>query len=270
MTAWLATLVLSLLISLTATIPGTLDARMSQALTRAARERVAPGVTATVHLDGDPVFQLPWGVVPHMTVHLHGLQVQGFPLADASADLTHVHINSGAVLGHEPARLLEPAGVTLAVRLARADVQTRLSAALAKLPPQALAFDIPLLGHITPTLSDVRVRVADGRVVLDGLVALRPGAKPRSVSASFGFDVLGGRRLVVTDPHVALGGVALPSMLLAPLTRRVTLLDVRSLPLPDGRWTLQPPLIDADGLELRVAGTVTQLPDVEELPAVQR
>lgn len=260
MIGWLVSLVVTLAISALSLVPTTVDARLGEALTRDLRAQVDPGAEARVHVEGDPIFQLPWGNVPHVQVVAHGLHAQGFPIHEVELDLDHVHLAPGVVFGHRPPRLLSPADARVAVRISRQDLQTAVETLLSRVKPGELAFDLPLLGHVTPALESPKVTLAGDRLTLTGDVVLKPGAMPRGFEASVGLGVREGYALVITRPSLSIAGMTIPNFLLAGLANRLPpLFDLTTLPLPPGRWQLQAPVVSSEAVELRANGTLSQL-----------
>jgi hypothetical protein len=250
-------LIVTLLISASSLVPGAIDARLSDDLTREARKQLGPETTVHAHVAGDPVLQLPWGVVPHLTADVAHLETHGLPISLIHVELDDVRVGAWTLLAHQPPHLLAPAPARVEVRLTRTDLQAILDKAVEKLKPADFALDLPLLGHVQPRVSDVRVNLADNRFAVSGQVRLKEGAAPRTFSASIALGVAGGDRIVATDPRVALGTQAIPSFLLGSLIKGpVTLVHLADLGLPAGKWTMDAPAIEPDGLAVRVHGTL--------------
>ena len=260
METWLLSLVLTLAISLSALVPGTLDARLGTDLTREARLHIDPAAVAVVHVQGDPVLELPWGIVPKLDVRLTGLHARGLALSEVRIGLAHVHVSPWVVLAHQPPQLLEPAQARLAVRLGRADLQAALDQQLATLTPGRFEVDLPLLGHVAPALSAAKLQLGGGRVEVSGDVVLKPGAAARRFSLSAALITLDGTQVILSEPRLSLAGVAVPVFLLQPLVQRLpALLKLTDLPLPPGTWKMESPAIATDSVELRASGTVVAL-----------
>jgi len=257
--AYLISLIVTLLISASAAVPGVIDARLSDDLTREARQHLGPQVTAQARVIGDPIFQLPAGNVPHLDVDLAGISAGPVPISRLHVGLDQVRVNTWAVLAHQPVRLLAPAPAQVEVRLARTDLQALLDRALARLKPQDFAIDLPLVGHVQPAVSEAHVLLEDGRFAVSGQVRLKPGSAPKAFAASIGLGVEGGDRLVAIEPRLSLGGQAIPAFLLGSFARGLSLISLHDLQLPPGEWTLDAPTIQPDGLVLRMHGTLQDL-----------
>ncbi|MDB5098164.1 MAG: hypothetical protein JWM80_2585 [Cyanobacteria bacterium RYN_339] len=257
MEAYLLSLALTLAISLASLVPGAIDARLATDLQTEARKQLGAETVVHAHVQGDPVLQLPWGVVPHLAVDLEHIQGWGFPVSRVHVELDDVHVSPWAVLAHQPPKLLAPAPARVEVRLARANLQAMLDLALAKIKPADFAFDLPLLGHVQPVLSEAHVLLEGNRVGVTGQVRLKEGAAPRTFAASIGLAVKAGKYLVPVDPRLSLGTQGIPSFLLGPLTKGLApLLTLQDLHLRESTWTMDEPRVLADGVTLRIHGTV--------------
>lgn len=259
MEAYLVSLVVTLLISLSSLVPVGIDARLSDEVTKAARKDLGPDTTVQVHVIGDPVLQLPFGVVPHLNADARHLKGWGFPISNVHVELDDVRVSPWTVFGHQPAHLLAPAPARVDVQLARADMQAALDLAVKRSEPGQLAFELPLLGKVDPQVVEAHIELSEGRAGVAGQVRLKANAIPKPFAISMGVAVEEGKYLVPVDPRVSLGGQAIPGFLLAAMTRELGhLITVQDLGLKEG-WTLDSPAIAPDGVTLKAHGTLTDL-----------
>lgn len=260
MLGWFISLALVVLFTIGSWIPGSVDG----ALTRALQERLGPTATATVHVEGDPLLQLPFGTIPKLEAKLTGYQVMDVPVKQVTLRLTDLHVNpTQAFFSHRPA-LLAPAGAWLAIDVDSQALQgylDRLAAqgAFSRLNGQVTIFGQRFGGtlnllHPTLSLEGGRVGVAAEAEVLETGAHL-------PVEATAGLAIDEGRRLVLTEPKVSLNGRALPSFLIASqITRFNPILDLDKLNLPPGQWRIVGLDVTPAGLTLKVGGQLTALP----------
>jgi hypothetical protein len=260
MLGWFISLALVVLFTIGSWIPGAIDGTLTHAL----QERLGSTATATVHVEGDPLLQLPFGRIPLLEATLTGYRVMDVPVKQVTLRLTDVHVNPAEAFVAHRATLQAPAGAWLAIDVDAAALQgyvDRLTAqgAFSRLNGQVTIFGQRLGGTLNllhPTLS-----LEGGRLGLAAEAEVQETGARLPVEASAGLAIESGRMLVLTEPQVLLNGRALPSFLVAPqLARFNPILDLEKLNLPPGRWGILGLDVTPAGLTLKVGGQLTALP----------
>lgn len=256
MLGWLLSLLLSLLISAGAWLPGRAEADVAQELVRLTGAR-----SANVTVAADPLFQLPLGHIPRVRAHLAGYPVAGVPAGDLELELRDVRLDPLRLIASRDAVLVAPAPVRLSYEATAQSLHAAVHAleqrgAFAELPVELALFGRKL-GPLT--LSELSVGLAPERVAVKGLATLggTPFALPFEVSARP--VVVGERRIGLVEPRVLLNRRPLPEALVASELARLQL-DLDTLALPGRDWRFAGLTVGPGGLRVGATGTLTALP----------
>lgn len=258
MIGWFISLMLVLICSVGAWIPGAVDG----ALTRALQDRVGPQATASVHVTGDPLLQLPFGHIPQVEARLAGYQVANVPVKAVTLKLSDVQVAPWSAIVGRKAVLLAPAGAWMAIEIDVAAVQAALDRLVAAGTFSGMPAGVPFLGQqLTVSLLHPTVQLEGGRLKVIGEAEMQPSGSRVPFEASARFAIEGGARLNLIEPELRLNGRPLPSFLVGPQIARFNpVMDLAKLQLPPGEWRLLALELEPAGLTLKVGGTLTALP----------
>lgn len=259
MLGWFISLALTLIIALGALIPGAVDRVLTQEL----QARLGNQGTASVHVEGDPFLQLPFGIVPRVDATLKGYRLQEFAVREVALSLNDLHLDPGALMNRR-AVLTAPVGAAIAVKLGVDDLQQALTALDARGTFRNLRGEVEFFGRriggtvnvLTPT-----VRLSDERLVISGEAELVETGARMSFTASTGLALRNQRQVVLVDPRLAVNGRPLPPALYAgQLARFNPLLDLSQIRLPPGEWALKDLDLTSEGLTVKADGRMNALP----------
>ncbi|HEY9721455.1 MAG TPA: DUF2993 domain-containing protein [Oscillatoriaceae cyanobacterium] len=255
MFGWIASLILVLIFSAGAGVPGTID----HALTNSLQQSVGPGAHATADVQGDPLLQLPFGVVPELTASITGYTANGMPIEAIDLTVDDIHLDTGKLYGAHQAVLLKPAPTEAEVRLARPALQAQIDRLVTTGPLNHITTPLPFGGSANLRLADVLLALAPGRVTLNGQ-AIMPNGYGVPFTLSVAPVIVNSTQIAVSNPQLSLAGTALPPALLAPAIAQLNpLFDLRRLPMPPGDWHLTGFDLDADGVTVTVSGDLTAI-----------
>jgi hypothetical protein len=260
MIGWFISLALIVIFTIGSWIPGSVD----NTLTRALQERLGSRATAQVHVDGDPLLQLPFGYIPLLEAKLTGFSVMEVPVKLVTMHLTELHIDPAAALIGHRAVLTAPTDAWIALDVDASAVQgwvdrQAAAGAFSRINGQVTFFGQKLGG--TLNLQDPVVTLDGGRVGLKATAQVLETRAQLPVEASARLVIEEGRRLVLAEPKLLLNGRPLPSFLIAPQLERFNpLVDIGRLNLPQGDWRLLGLDITPAGLTLKIGGQLTALP----------
>lgn len=253
MLSWLLSLILTLILSAGAFLPGALD----RTLTHELQSRLGPEGTASVHLEGDPFLQLPFGHIPSLEARLENYALFGPRLATVYLRLTDLKLVPGELYARR-AVLAAPAGATLQAELTPEDLTAYMRALEAR---GALSgFKLPLVAGAV-AFREPRARFQAGRLVVSGLAEIASTGARLPLEASAGLAVDRGAQVHLTNLRLAINGQGVPGFLLAPLLDRLNpVADLEAMALPPGEWRIVSLDLAPRALRLRMAGTLTALP----------
>lgn len=262
MLGWFISLSLAIIIALGSLIPGTVDRILTQEL----QTRLGPQGTATVHVEGDPFLQLPFGVVPRVEARLYGYRLAEFAIREVTLSLKDLQLDPGALMARR-AVLKAPAGADLALHLSNQDLQQALDQLDRRGVFRNLRGEVQFFGRRlggTVNVLSPTIRASDGRLLVTGEAELLETGVRMPFTASTGLAVEHRRQIVLDNPQVAVNSrVIPPALYAAQLERFGTLLDLDQLRLPPGEWGIEALEIKPDGLTVRAGGTLTALPAIQ-------
>ena len=260
MIGWFISLALILIFTVGSWIPGSVDRTLTQAL----QERLGARATAQVHVDGDPLLQMPFGYIPHLEARLTGLSVMDVPVKLVTMQLSELHLDPGAALIGHRAVLTAPTSAWIQMEVETAALQgwvDRMAAQgkFSRINGQVTFFGQRLGG--TLDLQHPTVAFDGGRVKLQAQALVLETQAQLPVEASARIAIEDGRRVVLAEPKLQLNGKPLPSFLIAPQVARFNpLVDLDRLNLPQGDWRLLGIDVTPAGLTLKIGGELTALP----------
>jgi hypothetical protein len=259
MIGWFVSLLLVALFSVGAWIPGAVDGT----LTRALQDRLGPHATASVHVTGDPLLQMPFGTIPMVEARLTGYRVADVPVRAVTMRLTDVQVAPFQAIVGKKAILTAPAGAWMAVEVDVTAVQAKLDQLVAAGAFSNMQAGLAFWGQkLTVSLLHPTVQLRGGRLHVVGEAEMQPSGNRVPFEASAGLAIEDGARLNLTAPELRLNGRALPAFLVGPQVARFNpLLDLSRLQLPPGEWRLLALELEPDGLTLKVGGELTALPN---------
>lgn len=255
MFGWLASVLLLAIFSVGAGIPGTID----HALTTSLQQSVGPQAHATAQVQGDPLLQLPFGVVPELTASITGFTAGGMPIDAIDLTVDDIHLDAGKLYGAHQAVLLKPAPTEAEVRLARPAIQAQIDRLVGTGPLGTITTPLPFGGTATVRLGEVLLAIAPNRLTLSGQATLPNGlGVPFVLTAAP--SIVNQQQIALTEPTLSLAGNALPPALLAPALASINpVFDLRKLPMPPGDWHLTALDLDPDGITVTVSGALTAI-----------
>jgi hypothetical protein len=258
MIGWFVSLILVLVFSVGAWIPGAMDG----ALTAALQERLGATATARVHVEGDPLLQMPFGHVPVVEARLTGYRVMDVPVKQVTLRLTDVKVQPQEAFFSRRAVLQAPAGAWVAVEIEASALQAYLDRLVAGGAFNHMQAGIALFGRpVTASLRDPVLTLNGGRIGMTGIAEMSPSGARVPVEASAGLEIQDGSRLNLVAPQIKLNGQALPAFLLAGTVERFNpVLDLSTLQLPPGQWRLLALELTPAGATLKAGGEITALP----------
>lgn len=258
MLGWFISLLLVLIFSVGAWIPGAVDG----ALTRALQAQLGDRATAHVRVTGDPLLQMPFGTIPLVEARLTGYRLADVPVRAITLRLSDVKVAPFQAIVERRAILQAPAGAWMAIEVDAAAVQGALDRLVATGAFSDMQAGVPLFGQkLTVSLLRPTLAFHGGRLHVVGDAELQPTGNRVPFEASAGIAITNGRALNLVDPTLSLNGRALPAFLVAPqLARFNPILDLSRLQLPPGQWRLLALELEPAGLTLKVGGQLTGLP----------
>lgn len=164
----------------------------------------------------NPPIRAVGGEVDSMRLFATGFQVEGLPIATASVDTGPIAVNAGAMLFGRPTRLNHSITATASATVTEDGLNAflhspRMAQRLTGIPTQ-----ISILPGITVTSNiDVhpgRVRIQDGRIVLDGSVLMGGTTIPFAATASP--RLVSEQQIALEDVQATMMGAPVPSSML--------------------------------------------------------
>jgi hypothetical protein len=256
MIAWILSLLLTLLFSVGAAIPGTLSDRLARELQKAL-DLPAP---ATVQIEGDPLFQIPFGRIPRLTAIVHGYQAAGLPISDITLGIQNLQLASNGLFGSSP-RLLVPAPATLDVRVSAADFQSYLDHLEAQGFFEAHTASITLFGRsLNVRLVHPIASLVPGRLVLSAQAQVPGLPISMPVQASFGIAIASATTLNLNDPRLEMNGNPVSGALFQGALQQLNpIFDLTQLHFPGRAWHLSKLNVASEGVTLEAAGELDRL-----------
>lgn len=259
MLGWFISLSLALLIALGSLVPGLID----RTLTAELQKRVGSQGIASVHVEGDPLLQLPFGYIPKVQAKLTGYRMQEFAVHQVDMQLNDLRLDPGQMFNRR-AVLQGPVGASVAIRLNGENLQQAIAAMETRGLFRNLRGEVQFFGRtiggtvniLTPT-----VRLSDDRLLVTGEAELQETGVRLPFTASAGLAIANQTQVVLENPQLAVNGRSVPPALYAPqLARYNALLDLKQINLPPGEWALTGLDVKPEGLVVRAEGKLTSLP----------
>jgi hypothetical protein len=259
MLGWFVSLSLALLIALGSLVPGVIDRTLTEEL----QKRLGSQGTASVHVEGDPLLQLPFGYIPKVEARLTGYKLQEFAVHQVDLRLNDLHLDPGQMFNRR-AVLQGPVGASLAIRLNGENLQQAVTALESRGLFRNLHGEVEFFGRRlggTVNIQTPTVQLSDDRLGVSGQAEIMETGVRLPFTASAGLAIANRSQVILERPELAVNGRTIPPALFTPqLARFNPLLDLRQLKLPAGEWALTGLQIKPEGLVVKADGKLTALP----------